>query len=232
MTLQEKINEELVRISKEREGRERSGKFGASSFGKCYRAQVYNRLNIPPSEPLEIQTLHMFEAGKLVHDYIQQYYKGAECEVKVDDNDFIGYADIVLDDIVYDIKSVNPNYFFFGYKDKKKVEFSVAEINALIPTKKFQNILQVAEYAIRLNKPRIGLVFFSRDLSYGIRAHEWTDQTENWKDAVMQERAELLSAWLKHKEAGNIPAPLPRLYDGKECSYCSWKTYCGNSKNV
>jgi hypothetical protein len=37
MTIQEKINEELVKVSKERESRIRSGKFNASNFGKCFR---------------------------------------------------------------------------------------------------------------------------------------------------------------------------------------------------
>ena len=227
MTLQDKINEELVRISNERSTRERSGKFGSSSLGKCYRAQVFNRLNTPPTEQLEIGTLHMFEAGKIVHDYIQKYYKPEQVEVKMEDEHFIGYADIVEEDCVTDIKSVNPAYFFHGWKDKKKVEFSVAEINANIITKKKNNILQVADYAMRLKKPKIRLVFFSRDLSYGIRVHEWTDLTENWVTEVEEERARLVVYWNKNKETGEMPPEAPRLYDGRECSYCSFRGYCG-----
>jgi hypothetical protein len=227
MTIQEQINEELVRVSKERENRVRSGKFNASNFGKCYRAQILNRLNVPLSDPLDIKTLHIFEAGKIVHDYIQNYFSKKDIEVKVEDDNFIGYADLVQEDIVWDIKSVNPAYFFFGWKDKKKVEFSVADINALIPTKKVGNVLQVAEYALRLNKPRIGLIFFSRDLSYGVRCHEWTDLTENWRGLVEKERQTLIKLW---ETRDTLPGKNPRLYDGNECKYCNYNAYCNKEK--
>lgn len=230
MTLQERIDAELIRISNEKEGRERSGLFGASSFGKCIRAQVFNRLNVTKSEPFDIKTLHMFNAGHIVHDYIQRYFDNAQCEVLRKDEHFIGFADIVLEDIVYDIKSVNPSYFFFGWKDKKKVEYNVPEINNIIKDKKKSNILQVTHYAIELNKPRIGLVFFSRDLSYGIRAHEWTDNTDRWADDVRKEKKTLVEAWGKHKETGELPPACPRLYDGKECQYCGWMSYCKTVK--
>lgn len=227
MTLQDKIDEALLRLAKEREGRERSGKFGSSKFGNCYRRQVMDRANIPPSDPLELKTLHIFEAGKVVHDYIQQYIEPEAVEVKVEAEDFIGYADIVTEDSVLDIKSVNPAYFFFGWKNKAKVEFSVAEINEMIPTKKVNNILQVTDYAMRLGKPRIGLVFFSRDLSYGIRAHEWMDFTAKWEGLVLLEREELVKHWEIYKEKGELPDKCPRLYDGREGKYCPYQTLCG-----
>jgi CRISPR/Cas system-associated exonuclease Cas4 (RecB family) len=215
--LQDKIDLDLISKAKKNESRERSGKFGASSYGKCFRAQVMNRQNVKPSNPLTIDTLHMFEAGKLIHDYVQQYYPG-QTEIKVESEHFIGYADIVTDDAVIDIKSVNPAYFFHSGFGEKRKTFSVSEIDAVILRKKVMNILQVADYALQLCKPVIKLVYFSRDLSYGIRAHEWSDQTANWEQAVKDEKDTLVKLW----EAKELPPKAPRLYDGKECQYCPY----------
>lgn len=230
MTLQERIDAELIRESNEKDKRVRSGKFGASSFGKCIRAQVYNRLNIPQSEPFDIKTIHMFEGGKIIHAYIQKFFPSGQCEVKTESEHFIGYADLVLDDIVWDIKSVNPAYFFHtGFGEKRRV-FTTQEVDENILRKKESNILQVTDYAMSLGKERIGLVFFSRDLSYGIRAHEWTSYTATWSHKVEEEKARLIVAWNKYQEKGELPEPEPRLYDGAECRYCGWRSYCKSGK--
>ena len=218
MSLQDKIDQDLIEKAKKNESRERSGKFGASSFGKCYRAQVLNRQNVKPTNPLTIDTLHMFEAGKLVHDYIQQYYTASQVEVKVEDDNFIGYADIVADNEVIDIKSVNPAYFFHSGFGEKRKTFTVSEIDEIILRKKVNNILQVTDYALRLSKDQIRLVFFSRDLSYGIRAHEWIGRTSDWEGHVKEERAKLMEYWNNK----TLPPVGPRLYDGKECQYCQF----------
>jgi hypothetical protein len=218
MNLQERIDEELLKRAKERESRERSGKYIASNFGKCFRAQFLNRKNVPPVNPLTIDTLHVFEAGKVVHDYVQQYFKAEACEVECKEDDFIGYADLVTEDAVLDIKSVNPNYFFHtGFGEKRKT-FTVAEIDQIILKKKRMNILQVAYYADKLNKENIGLVFFSRDLSYGIRVHQWMGKTEDYISELRDEKSILLNFWIKDE----MPPLAPRLYDGKECSYCGF----------
>jgi hypothetical protein len=226
MTLQERIDAELCKVAKEKEGRERSGLYGASSFGKCFRAQVLNRRNHPPSNPFDLKTLHIFESGKKVHDYIQGFFPSGQVEVKMQSEHFIGYADLVLEDIVYDIKSVNPAYFFWqGFGEKRK-EFTPKEIDEIILKKKRNNILQVTHYAMELKKPRIGLVFFSRDLSYGIKAHEWTARTEDYAPILEVEKKTLVEHW----NSGELPAKCPRLYDGRECAYCNFKDFCGGEK--
>ena len=223
MTLQDRIDQDLIEQAKQRESRERSGKFGASSYGKCWRAQVLNRANVPQSNPPDLKTLHIFEGGKTIHDYIQKYFQGGEVEVKTESEHFIGYADVVLEDIVYDIKSVNPAYFFYSGFGEKRKTYTPREIDDIILKKKMHNILQVTKYAVELKKPRIGLVFFSRDLSYGVRAHEWTGRTEDYAPLVKVEEEMLLACW---KKMPDLPAKSPRLYDGKECQYCFHKDYC------
>jgi hypothetical protein len=227
MTLQDRINEKLLKDQTDREKRERSGRFGASSFGKCFRAQVLNRANVPQSNPPDLKTLQIFEGGKVLHDYVQQYFGKGEVEVKTESEHFVGYADLVLEDIVWDIKSTNPAYFFYSGFGEKRKEYSVQEINEIIPKKKMSNILQVTKYAIELGKPRIGLIFISRDLSYGTRAHEWTGRTDDYKTLIQVEESLLMKHWYQYKADGTFPAMSPRLYDGRECSYCGWKDYCG-----
>jgi hypothetical protein len=229
MSLQDRIDEKLLNDAKQRELRTRSGKFSPSSFGKCFRAQVLNRANVSQSNPPDLKTLQIFEGGKVLHDYVQQYFGKGEVEVKIESEHFVGYADLVLEDIVWDIKSTNPAYFFYSGFGEKRKEYSVQEINEIIPKKKMSNILQVTKYAIELGKPRIGLIFISRDLSYGTRAHEWTGRTEDYAPLIRVEEGLLMKHWNKYKEDGTFPACNPRLYDGREGNYCGWKDYCGSS---
>jgi len=218
MELQERINQELIKRSKERETRERSGLFNASKLGSCFRAQVLDRQNAPRTNPLTIDTLHMFEAGKIVHDYVQSYFKAEDTEVKCMEDDFIGYADLITEDSVIDIKSVNPNYFFHSGFEKKRKTFNVVEIDNIILTKKRMNILQVAYYADYWKKENICLVFFSRDLSYGIRVHQWTGKTKDYIGELDKEKETLVKLW----KSELLPPNAPRLYDGRECQYCSF----------
>ncbi len=217
-TLQERIDAELIKRAEENEGRTRSGKFRTSDLGKCFRAQYLARSGAKPTNPLTIDTLHVFAAGKIVHDYIQQYFPKGETEVKYEDDHFIGYCDLLADTCAYDIKSVNPNYFFHSGFGEKRKTFNVTEIDEIILRKKRNNILQVAQYAAKFNKPKIALCFFSRDLSYGLRVHEWAGLLEHWIIELEAERKTLITAW----ESKTMPPACPRLYDGREGKYCQF----------
>lgn len=220
MNLQELIDQKLLKISEERKNRERSGKYNPSQFGCCFRKQFLNRKNAP-SNAFGLDTLHMFEAGTLIHEYIQQYFENKTCEVEIDEDHYKGYADIVTSNCVIDIKSTNPNYFFgmMQYKPTREFKwFTPDEIDKNILIKKRHNCLQAAFYAYKLGKPLFSLVFFSRDLSYGIKAHQWTAKLEDWKEELENELVQLENYWLQDK----LPPALPRLYDGKECKYCNY----------
>jgi len=111
---------------------------------------------------------------------------------------------------------VNPAYFFYSGFGEKRKTFTMQEIDEIILRKKRMNILQVAQYAIELKKPKICLVFFSRDLSYGIKVHQWDGIASEWVAEVAKEKADLLHYWMKDE----LPPAIGRLYDGQEGKYC------------
>ncbi len=106
MSIQDLIDEALIKEEEIKSQRIRSGKFSPSSFGKCYRAQYWNRKNEPKSNPIDVSALRRFKVGNIIHQYAQSFFPNAQREVLVLNGvDMVGYADIVLENEVIDIKS-------------------------------------------------------------------------------------------------------------------------------
>lgn len=197
--------------------RKRSGKFSPSSFGKCYRAQVWNRANVAKTDEPEDRVLRVFKAGKLFHDFVQgvitKNNTDIQTEVMVSEDDVVGFADIVNGDTVYDLKTVHSGAFHYMKDD--------------ISESKKPNILQVIYYATMLKKAKATLVFISKD---DLCLKEYTFFVSKWEKAIAEELKELRSAW----EGWNkkiLPPAKPRAYADKngkckECMYCSYATLC------
>ena len=193
--------------------RKRSGKFSPSLFGRCYRAQIFNRKNEPVTNPPDSRVLRVFKAGNLFHDFVQQTlidkFPELKSEVLIDvDDDVVGYADLVNDIEVIDIKSQHSRAFHYMSKTKD------------IGQDKKPNWLQVMYYAIALNKPAARLVFVSKDDLCIAEFHLKVD--EYWKKEVSEE-LKILRMWWKKQE---LPPKNSRAYNGKECDYCNWKDKC------
>ena len=208
MTIQQIIDTELAKIQEERKTRQRSGKFSPSMLGRCYRAQYWNRKNKPITNPPDARTLRVFKAGQLFHDFVQQYIPDANKEVKIEDDNFLGFADIVGKETVYDIKSTHSRGFFYmnkaGYDVNKE---------------KLTNILQCALYAKLLDKPKFSLVFISKD---DLSMNQYGFFTEKWELPLKNEIDTLLSFWSKDI----LPPCKPRAYNGKEGKYCNFQLAC------
>ena len=211
-TLQKRINEHLLREQEERKNRQRSGKFNPSSFGRCYRAQIWNRANEPVTDAPDERSLRIFRAGQLFHDFVQSFIPDNQIEVEVETKNVKGFADIVSKDCVYDIKSQHSRAFWWmkhpSYDIKKE---------------KYNNWLQVAFYAIRLKKPKMSLVFISKD---DLCVEEYIEQTKNWDKPLRNELRSLNRYWMNFQKDKRLPVAKPRAYGGKECKYCSFKTKC------
>ena len=189
--------------------RKRSGKFSPSSFGKCYRAQIWNRRNEPVTNPPSVEALRRFKVGNIIHDYAQAFFPTAQREVKIEvGNDVIGFADLVLDNEVIDIKSCRSFEFKMMVKDGYDVEVA-----------KTVNCYQVAAYAVFLGKPQARLIFIEKD---ALDSREFVISTADWKEKIEDELTILRGHWQREE----LPKPLPRAYNGKECSYCGWQTTC------
>ena len=218
--IQKLINDKLLAEQEERNKRVRSGKFSPSLFGRCYRMQYWNRKGEVITNPVDERSLRIFKAGKLFHDFVQNLLTDYEKEVKVETDDILGYADIVLPDEVVDLKSQHSKAFWW-----------MTQPNYDINKEKFQNILQVVTYAWLLKKPKARLVFISKDdlciLEYGFNM-------ERWYWAIEEELNTLRDYWVK-----GLPPKKPRAYGidknkksptyGKpnECwKYCPYKNKC------
>lgn len=206
-------------IAERREKRKKDA-WSPSSFGQCFRKQYWQREGKEHSNPIDARTLRVFKCGDLFHEFVQniikEKYPEAQIEVPVEGHNVKGRADIVLDDEVDDLKSINSRAFW--YMDKEGYD---------VKKEKRPNWLQVACYAVLLGKPKISLCFISKD---DLCIRQYTDETKNWEIEVYSE-IRILNYYWERKE---LPPPKGRTYGidkktGKsnECSkYCEFRTYC------
>jgi len=223
--IQQLIDNEL---SKERSTpRKRSGKFSPSSFGRCIRAQIWNRADVQKTDEVEERMLRVFKVGNLFHEFIQKVIVNNDptikTEVKVEEEDVIGFADIVSAESVTDIKTVHSGAFHYMKED--------------ISESKKPNILQVMYYARMLNKDKATLCFVSKD-DLCIKEVAFI-LNERWQKELDEELKTLRFWWdLYQKSAPAIwPKAEPRAYcdkngKSKECAFCSYKTLCKETENA
>jgi hypothetical protein len=141
-SVQELIDETL----EPKEKRIRSGKMSPSSFGKCFRNQYWNRLDVQ-GEPLDARTLRVFKAGNLFHDFVQSLLINEQVkkEVLVESEDVKGFADLVNTEEVIDIKSQHSKSFWYRQKEIKESKDAEKSVKDMF----FNNWLQVVYYAIK-----------------------------------------------------------------------------------
>ena len=209
-TFQQLINESLVRD--EHEG---SGKYVPSSFGRCYRAQYWRRKKEPKSNPPDERTLRVFKAGQLFEDFVVGLLpeKGYKLQVEVETPDVLGYADIVSENEVCDVKSVHSKSFWWMTKSKD------------IKKDKYHNWLQVMFYVWQLDKKFGRLCFISKD---DLCIQEYVEPFEGyWAEQLDEELSSLRIIWASQK----LPPACPRCEPNKkgeywDCAYCDYLDKC------
>jgi hypothetical protein len=212
--LYELLKDSLLKEQEKRKDRVRSGKFNPSSFGQCFRRQVWNRLNETPSNPPDLKGLTIFRVGKWYHDGLEAVLPDHQTEVEIDLFDVKGYADIVLEDEVADLKSIRE----YGFKKIKKLEGDE------IFHEKPEDVIQVVFYAITLKKPKARLSYIAKD-SHEVKEFEL--DVNAFRDIVEDELITLRHYWDAHRLNNLLlPKAKPRLYGGNECKYCQFKGKC------
>ena len=211
--MQNMINEALLKEQEERKDRKGSGKWKPSMLGRCYRAHYWARKGEQQTNPPDERTLRVFKVGHLFHDFVQGFIPDAQTEIEVADDDFYGFADVVGQDCVYDIKSQHSRAFW--YMEKKG--FDIAK-------EKYTNWLQVMLYCRLLKKPKGVLVFVSKD---DLCIAEYADFLSKW-DAELDKEINTLNGFWK---SDKLPPAEARAYNGKECEYCNYKDKCGGIEN-
>lgn len=213
-TVQQLIDEALVR-----EPRKGSGKWVPSLFGRCYRLQYFNRKVEPQTNPLDKRTLRVFKAGNFfeafVKDLIIRDGSGwVDCgKTPIESDDVLGYADLVCDNEVADMKSQHSKSFWWMTKTKD------------IKKDKYTNWLQVLYYTRELKKQFGRLVFVSKD---DLCIQEYVQPLDDyWLRQIEAELCALRYLWKKQE----LPPANPRCFmkkDGSsnECEYCNWSDKC------
>lgn len=209
------IDESLIRPE-----RQRSGKYNPSSFGMCYRQQFWNRKDVPKSNPPDERSLRVFKAGNLFEEFVvgllpkDQY----QFQVKVETEDVLGYADIVSENEVCDVKSQHSKSFWWMLKSND------------IKKDKYHNWLQVMYYAYALDKEFGRLCFVSKD---DLCIQEYVQPLDKyWENEVEAEIAELVSMWMISKLPNALPRCEPKTNKKTgittywQCSYCAWYDLC------
>jgi len=213
MTIQDIIDKELEIKQEARSSRERSGKISPSLLGRCLRCQYWYRKNETPTNPPDSRSLRIFKCGSLFHDFVQKFLPAHQIEVLAETDDIKGFADIVVDDEVMDIKSVHSRQFHYLRKPKYDIN-----------KEKETNILQLMTYCWILKKEKGRLVFISKD---DLCIAEYAFYLKNWRDKIQAEIDILRWHW-ENKE---LPAAKPRAYNGKEGKYCNYRDKCREFEN-
>jgi len=214
------IQELIDEVLEDRGDHISSGKWKPSGLGQCFRRQYWTRKQEEPSNPIDKRTLRVFKAGNLFHDFVQTNlltrYPNWQKEVKIEVEDVLGYADLVSEDEVVDIKSQHSRKFWHNTQEVN----NGADIKDMF----FNNWLQVAWYAWSLGKEKMRLVFVSKD---DLSIQEYVLPLDGyWKGLLDEEFTKLNYYWKDNQ----TPAAQPRLYGGeetkKECEYCQFKDKC------
>lgn len=208
--IQKLINDKLLAEQEEHKERIRSGLFNPSKFGRCYYCQILNRKNIQESNPPNIELLKQFRQGTYAHLLNQSYLPRESCEVRIEEEDILGFADVALD-AVYDIKSTE----YWKYKKYWNIP------TYLVIKNNYEAFLQVAYYGLRLFKKEAIIL----PVPFGTFVKlEHKIIVSEWEDDVECELYHLRMYW-------DTEAPKEaRAYGGNECNYCSYRDYCKGQK--
>ena len=216
MNIEQIINDHLAKKNEERNSRVRSGKYNPSKMGRCYKAQLMDRQDIEPSNPIDERGLRVLACGTHFHNWIQGMLPDHDTEVKIENDDFCGYADIVTEDMVIDLKSQHSNAWH--WMTKEGYNFN---------DQKRHDIFQVTFYAMMLGKPMASLCYISKD---DLCVYQRTFEIKHFIIEVENEISMLHHFWQEQ----NVPAPAGRAYGidkktghSNECAkYCPYRDMC------
>ena len=195
-----------------------SNEYFISSAGGClYRRQLERLVPRQPSSA----TLRRFEIGNVIHRYVQRCISDSvsskaevEKEVKfehvIDDCTlkFHGWADVVLDDCVLEIKSINDINWVKGFS------------KSVLP--KFRNIQQLLLYMFGLQKSA-GYVLYVQSNNLRTLQHY-----QEFDDAIFKQTMSEFYL-LNICEQKSLPAP---RNVGEECISCLYSAECLSGKSL
>ena len=170
--------------------------------------QYWSRKMVPVTNSPDIETLRRFKVGNLFHAFAESFFEDAQKEVKVEEEDVVGYLDIELSDRIVDIKTIRS----YQFKVMKEKGYSIYDDN-------LPYVLQIAYYMKARGKALGEIVFIDKD---AMETAEVLIEASRAVPIVEEELAILRNIW----KADILPPPLPRAYGMQECKYCNYKDKC------
>ncbi len=192
----------------------------AGDLGKCLSGVYYERLGVEPDTKFDDRTLRVFKAGNLFENFVIEQLKkldtAFETQVRVEmpEYDLTGYADLVINDLVYEIKSKHSRAFWYMQKDGKPDE---------------HYLMQLYCYMMALKKEEGRLIFISKD-DLTIAEYPIFLSDGKLKTKVLSELEILNASWKKQTP----PDPAPAIVEGKinwKASFCRYHSHCTNNPN-
>lgn len=215
MLISQELDKYLTKCMIEGEHRSRSGKYNPSAMGQCYRRQYWNRQNKKPSNPIDLETMKVFIRGNLRGEYIADLFPASCREVEVSTEHFHGFADIVVNDTVVELKS--PGIWKMKKVSRKKDESERKHHSRVIEECK-DYVYQIGFYMSELNKQNGQLTFIDE----GFNLVEIPIDLLKIQETVRLELVNLVNFW----KEGKLPPAKPRLYNKGECKYCQFRDDC------
>ncbi len=209
MTIQEILEEEILKEEDQYLDPIYRSHWRTSNFGRCYRLQYWYREGGSMSNPVEMKTLKTFRVGNIFHQDLQSLLDPKKVEVEFKSQDVFGHADYVGEDFVEDFKTVGT----FPWKLLLKEDFNVER-------DKESYCYQLMAYCFFLERPKGVLTFINKD-NYDMRSFD-IPFSSRWKTKVEGELAMLRNYWV----AKELPPALPRAYNFKGCQYCPFEDKC------
>lgn len=210
------IHKALAEEAKRELNRVGSGKWKPSSFGHCYRSQVYDKMGVKKETVTEPIAMLKMKLGSAIHSVIQKIVSAnTSCLVEycIENDDVTAFVDLLLPECVVEIKTTDCEKF------KKIAKYTEED---LVEHKK-ENVLQAVCYAIDTGRKKVVLLYIN---TCTMEMKEFELDAEKYRDLVVNELDMLNSNFEKDK----LPLKMCRLYHGYEYRYCGHQKRCAEDE--
>lgn len=211
MTIQTLINEAVRRDEKKA-----INSWHPSKLGSCLCGAYLERMGVTPDTEFDDRTLRVFSAGKHFEEWLCDLIKDGHADIQEQVRiewpkmNVTGYADLIIGDTVYEIKSKHSRAFWWMVKKNEG------------PGK--HHMMQLWTYLKVLEKERGELVYVSKD-DLAIQQYPVYLNDKKLEKAVLAELTTLNQAWER-----KLP-PRPAKEDTWQAKYCRFHKQCVTQPN-
>lgn len=218
--LQQLINQSLRKANEERKKKKVS--FWPTDLGgKCLSGAYYRRQGLEPDSTPDDRTLRIFKCGNLFEQFVIDQLKETgetyetQVRLEIPEYDLTGYADLLLGDIVYEIKSVHSRKFWWMQTRNEGPDTHY--------------LCQLYAGMMALGKQEGRLIYLSKD-DLTVAEYPLLIANEKIRTMVISELEVLNKAWRDQVP----PEPVETIVNGKlnwMAVYCDYHSHCLNDKD-